>query len=168
MRAPRRPIGGVGGDARRGVAYRALMRVHAVRLTPGTDLNDALVQLIEAQHLRAGFVLTCVGSLSRARLRMPSGAGQPEAYQAWSEPMEIVSLTGTLGADGAHLHISLSRRDGSCVGGHLAAGCIVHTTAEVVLGDAEVFEFRRKLDPTTGYGELEVITRKAALSSAPS
>ena len=66
-------------------------------------------------------MLTCVGSLARARLRMPNAFGEAEAYHAWIEPMEIVSLTGTLCADGVHLHISLSRRDDSCVGSHLAA-----------------------------------------------
>lgn len=144
------------------------MRVHAVRLTPGSDLKDALVRWTQAEALRAGFILTCVGSLSRARLRMPGAAGEPDAYEAWIEPMEIVSLTGTLCADGVHLHISLSRRDGACVGGHLVAGCIVHTTAEVVLGEAVHLEFRRPLDPTTGYNELSVLGRAVADSSRPS
>jgi predicted DNA-binding protein with PD1-like motif len=132
------------------------MRLHAVRLTPGTDLREALERLVEREELRAGFVLSGVGSLSAARLRMPGAVGEPEAFRTFDGPMEILSLSGTLSQDGPHLHISLARRDVSCVGGHLVRGCIVHTTAELVIGEAPGLEFRRLLDPATGYAELSV------------
>ena len=132
------------------------MRVYAVRLTPGADLKAELARLTEAQGLRAGCILSCAGSLSRARLRMPGGFGQVEAFRSFDEPLEIVSLTGTLSPDGLHVHISLSRRDGTCVGGHLVAGCIVNSTAELVIGELSQVEFRRPLDPATGHGELSV------------
>ncbi len=132
------------------------MRLHAFRLTPGTDLQQALQAFTEQQALRAGCILTCVGSLSQARLRMPGAVGEDEVFRSFDEPMEIVSLTGTLGPDGLHVHISLARRDGGCVGGHLVRGCIVNTTAELVIGELLDVEFRRPLDPETGYDELSV------------
>jgi predicted DNA-binding protein with PD1-like motif len=52
------------------------MRVHAFRLTPGTDLRAELERITERLALRAGFILTGVGSLAAARLRMP-GAMAP-------------------------------------------------------------------------------------------
>jgi predicted DNA-binding protein with PD1-like motif len=137
------------------------MHVHAVRLTPGTDLKEALERLTEAHGLRAGCILSCVGSLSRARLRMPGASGEAEAFSSFVEPMEIVSLTGTLCADGLHVHISLARRDGACVGGHLVPGCIVHTTAELVIGELPQVEFRRLPDAATGYAELSVQPRRS-------
>jgi predicted DNA-binding protein with PD1-like motif len=137
------------------------MRAHAVRLTPGTDLKEALERLTEAHALRAGVILSGVGSLSRARLRLPGAAGEAEAFTSFDEPMEIVSLAGTLGPDGLHVHISLARRDGACVGGHLAPGCIVHTTAELVIGELPQLEFRRRPDAATGYAELSVEPRPA-------
>jgi predicted DNA-binding protein with PD1-like motif len=136
------------------------MRVHAVRLTPATDLKAELARLTEAYGLRAGCILSCVGSLSCARLRMPSAAGEPDIFATFEEPMEILSLAGTLSPDGLHVHISLSRRDGACVGGHLVSGCIVHTTAELVIGELTEVEFRRPVDPATGYGELSVQPRR--------
>lgn len=136
------------------------MHVHAFRLTPGTDLKQALERLTQAHALRAGCILTCVGSLSQARLRMPGGVGEPEAFRTFDEPMEIVSLAGTLCPDGLHVHISLARRDGVCIGGHLVPGCIVNTTAELVIGELQQVEFRRPLDPATGYGELSVQPRE--------
>jgi predicted DNA-binding protein with PD1-like motif len=135
------------------------MRVHAVRLTPGTDLKEELARLTKAHTLRAGFILSCVGSLSQARLRMPGATGEAEVFRTFDEPMEIVSLTGTLSPDGLHVHISLSRRDGACIGGHLVRDCIVNTTAELVIGELEHVEFRRLPDPVTGYNELSVRRR---------
>jgi predicted DNA-binding protein with PD1-like motif len=132
------------------------MRVHAFRLGPGTDLRAELARITEKQALRAGFILTCVGSLSAARLRMPGAIGAAEVFATFAEPMEILSLAGTLCSDGLHVHISLARLDGSCIGGHLVSGCIVNTTAELVICEAPSLEFRRLLDPATGYAELSV------------
>ena len=70
-----------------------------------------------------------------------------------------MSLAGTLSPDGLHVHISLSRRDGGCIGGHLVAGCLVNTTAELVIAELPHLEFRRPLDPVTGYGELSIEVR---------
>ncbi len=136
------------------------MRAHAFRLTSGTDLLGELQRLTGAHALRAGLILTCVGSLTRARLRMPGAIGEEEVFRTWDEAMEIVSLTGTLCPDGLHLHISLARPDGRCIGGHLAPGCIVNTTAELVIGELEDVEFTRPLDPDTGYDELSVRPRQ--------
>ena len=142
------------------------MRTHAIRLTPGTDLREALEHLTEAHALHAGCILTCVGSLSQARLRMPGAVGEPERFRSFDEPTEIVSLTGTLCADGPHVHISLARADGACIGGHLVHGCLVNTTAELVIGEATEVEFHRLLDPATGYNELSVQPRRAAVDAA--
>lgn len=137
------------------------MRTYGFRLTPGSDLKAELQRLTQAHALRAGCVVTCVGSLSRARLRMPAAAGEAETFATFVEPMEIVALTGTLCLEGLHLHISLARRDASCVGGHVVQGCIVSTTAELVIGDLAHLEFRRPTDPATGYNELSTHPRRA-------
>ncbi len=135
------------------------MLTHALRLTPGTDLRDELERLTKEHALAAGFILSCVGSLSQARLRMPGAVGDAEVFTTWVEPLEIVSLSGTLCSDGLHVHVSLSRRDGSCIGGHLVKGCVINTTAELVIGELSQIEFRRSPDPATGYSELSVRRR---------
>jgi len=136
------------------------MRAYAFRLKPGADLKAELQGLAEAHGLRAGCVLSCVGSLRRARLRMPSAIGEADVVKSFDEPMEIVSLTGTLALDGLHVHVSLARPDGACVGGHLVPGCIVNTTAELVIGELPEAEFRRLPDSVTGYRELAVSPRR--------
>lgn len=135
------------------------MRALAFRLKPGADLRAALERITDEHTLRASCILSCVGSLSQARLRMPGASGDAEVFRTFAEPMEIVSLTGTLGPDGLHVHISLALADGACIGGHVVAGCIVNTTAELVIGELTQFEFRRLPDPATGYDELTVLPR---------
>jgi predicted DNA-binding protein with PD1-like motif len=141
------------------VASGSAVRMWAFRLAPGADLKQALASQASAEGLKGAFVAACVGSLARARLRLPTAAGEPDAVLDLEGPMEIVALSGTLSPEGPHLHIALSGRDGRCVGGHLLDGCIVHTTAELVIGDLTDLVFRRVEDPATGYRELRVDRR---------
>jgi predicted DNA-binding protein with PD1-like motif len=122
------------------------MRTIAVRLRPAADLKGELVALAARQRIPAGWVLTCVGSLSQVRLRLAGGA-EPAT---WQGTFEIIALTGTLSQDGGHLHLAVADHQGRTVGGHLAEGCTVRTTAEVVLGADDVLLFAREHDPATG------------------
>ena len=69
---------------------------------------------------------------------------------------EIVSITGTLSEDGVHIHISVSDEYGNTIGGHLKDGCIVNTTAEIVLNIFDNIKFKREFDDKTGYDELVI------------
>jgi uncharacterized protein len=97
-------------------------------------------------------VLTCVGSLSKAVLRL---AGQSEATLLEGD-FEIVSLVGTLSQNGVHLHLTIADKNGVVLGGHLLDGARVRTTAELVLGIFSGMTFDRTFDPITGYSELEI------------
>jgi predicted DNA-binding protein with PD1-like motif len=133
------------------------MRAHALRLRPGDDLRDALLTYVAQHHLGAGAVLTCVGSLTVATLRLANQEG-PTEYRGH---FEIVSLVGTLSATGgSHLHLSVADSTGRTLGGHLLAGCRVYTTAEIVLVALPELEFTRETDPTFGYKELLVKPKK--------
>lgn len=68
---------------------------------------------------------------------------------------EVLSLVGTLCAEGLHLHASLGDERGAVCGGHLVRAT-VHTTAEIVVGVALSLAFSRKMDPGTGFKELVV------------
>ena len=131
------------------------MKVVPLRLQPGDDLRLALEAWMGAQQEQAGCVLSAVGSLSMAQLRM---AGATEAIAIHGE-LEIVSLSGTLSPDGAHLHIAIADSSGTVIGGHLCAGSLVRTTAELVIGLLPEWRFRRELDPATGYAELRISPR---------
>ena len=138
-------------------ALTSPMRAHALRLRCGDDLRDTLLAYVAQQHLGAGAVLTCVGSLTVATLRLANQEG-PTEYRGH---FEIVSLVGTLSATGgSHLHLSVADSTGRTLGGHLLAGCRVYTTAEIVLVALPELEFTRETDPAFGYKELVVKPKK--------
>ncbi len=128
------------------------MKVTPLRLTPGADLRLALESWMAQQIEQAGCLISGIGSLSVAQLRL---AGRQESTILRGE-LEILSLAGTLSADGAHLHIAIADSSGSVIGGHLCTGSLVRTTAELMVGLLPEWQFRRELDPATGYVELQI------------
>jgi predicted DNA-binding protein with PD1-like motif len=132
------------------------LRVFVFRLRPGQDLRQAIEGFVKRRNIRAGFMITAVGSLRQANIRL---ADQTEVT-SFAGKFEIVSLVGTLGQDGVHLHLSIADSTGKTVGGHLVAGCLVYTTAEIVIGDAQGLSFSREPDEQTGYQELRIRRRR--------
>ena len=131
------------------------MKVVPFRLQPGDDLRRSLEGWMGEQQEQAGCVISAVGSLSVAQLRF---AGAAEATPIQGE-LEILSLSGTMSPDGAHLHIAVANSTGSVIGGHLCSGSLVRTTAELVIGLLPEWRFRRELDPATVYPELRITPR---------
>ncbi len=127
------------------------LAIHALRLLPGTDLRKALSALPDELGIPAGFILAAVGSLSRASLRL----GGAETIWEIEADIELLTLSGTLSPDGAHLHMAVADGAGSVVGGHVMEGCVVRTTVEIVVGIAPDWSFRRIADPATGFLELQ-------------
>ena len=93
-----------------------------------------------------------MGCVSRLLLRDATGV----RVRGGEEDVEIVSLMGTVSEHGCHLHASFSRADLSAFGGHLLPGCIVNTTAEIVLAEIPNRVFTRQPDGETGYDELVI------------
>ena len=71
-------------------------------------------------------------------------------------PLELITLSGTLSPDGVHLHASVADAQGRMTGGHVMPGCIVRTTAEVVIALLPEWEFGREVDNQTGFKELVI------------
>jgi predicted DNA-binding protein with PD1-like motif len=128
------------------------MKIFALRLKPNQDLKESLKNFVTSNNIEAGFILTTVGSLKQATLRF---ANQNDS-KVLQDKFEIVSLVGTLSTHGIHLHISISDKDGKTIGGHLEKGCLIYTTAEIVIGVSDDFIFVRTVDENTGYKELEI------------
>lgn len=125
---------------------------HAFRLKPGQDLKAGIQQLVAEKKIKAGWISTCVGSLTEYNIRF---ANQP-AGSTDTGHFEIVSLTGTVSTNGSHIHISISDSIGKTIGGHLMEGCKVYTTAEIVILSSDQYEFKREKDGTTPWEELQV------------
>lgn len=127
------------------------MKNYAMRLMPGEELKSWIKFFVQKENIKAGSVLTCVGSLSKLEIRLADG----ETIREYNEDFEIVSLVGTLSQDGCHIHISVADREGKVIGGHLKKG-VVNTTAEIVLTTLDGFEFKREYDSKTNFKELFV------------
>lgn len=128
------------------------VQIHAFRLRPGQDIRKELEAYVRSAGIEAGWVVTCVGSLTQAHLRL---ANHREGTLRQG-PFEIVSLVGTVSIHGCHLHIGISDSAGTATGGHLLEDSLVYTTAEIVLGQSRELVFTREEDGTTPWKELQV------------
>jgi predicted DNA-binding protein with PD1-like motif len=128
------------------------MQNYTFRLTPGQDLFDAIQAFVMEKQVQAGCILSGVGSLRHATLRL----ADREFNSEYNGSFEIVSITGTLSVNGSHLHISISDGDGKTIGGHFESGCEIYTTAEIVIAVFSDIVYKRELAKDSGYEELVV------------
>lgn len=128
------------------------MRNYTFRLTPGQDLFNSIEMFVKEHNIRAGCILSGVGSLNYLRLRLANR----EYYTDHEDFFEIVSITGTVSIHGSHLHVSVADGDGQTKGGHLESGCIIYTTAEIVIAVFDDVIYKREYAKDSGYEELVV------------
>ena len=128
------------------------MENYTFRLTPGQDLFDSIESFVLQNQIEAGCVLSGVGSLTHAVLRLANR----EVYNEYQGYFEIVSITGTVSIHGSHLHVSISNGDGVTIGGHLVSGCKIYTTAELVIAAFSDVVYKREFAEDSGYDELTV------------
>ena len=128
------------------------MENYTFRLKPGHDLFDSIEAFAQEKGIRAGCVLSGVGSLTHVTLRLANREFLTE-YEGF---FEIVSITGLVSIHGSHLHLSFSDGDGKTVGGHLVAGSKIYTTAEIVILAFEDVIYKREFAEDSGYDELVV------------
>jgi uncharacterized protein len=143
-------------DAQIEQASTKSMKIYALRLKPNQDLRVELEKFTKGNKISAGFIITAVGSLKETKIRLADKSDST----SFEGKFEIVSLVGTLSADGVHLHISLSDGTGKTIGGHLTEGCKIYTTAEIVIGTTDEIVFTRETDKETTYKELKIRPRK--------
>lgn len=133
-----------------------MMETVALRLQPGSDLRQSLLNYCITQRIEAALILGCVGSLRNAEIRFAENSQGTRLEKAF----EILSLSGTLSLHGGHFHITVADSQGQVIGGHLLNGSHVHTTAEVVLGIIPGMVFNWMHDPMTGYSELDIVSKR--------
>ena len=126
--------------------------IHSLRLTPDQDLKTEIQNFCNQSNISAGCILSAVGSLKIAKLRL---AASDSFFEAKGK-FEIVSVTGTISKNGSHIHIALADETGKVTGGHLTDGNLIYTTCELVVLNLETQEFKREHDPATGFKELEI------------
>ena len=122
-----------------------------LRLPPGEDLRRALEATATAA-VNGCFVVSGIGSLWHPRLRFAAA----EAETQLDGPFEILSLSGSITPEGAHLHIAVADGQGQVRGDHLCYDSRVRTTAEILLVCPGGWNLSRSNDAITNCLELEV------------
>ena len=130
------------------------MKQLTFRLKSGQFLKEEIER--RTKDVKAGVLLSIVGALKNANLRMAGATPDKQVVKDFKGPLEIVSGTGTISQDGCHIHISVSDNEGKVIGGHLKDGCKVAITAEVIIGIFDDISYERIYDKSTGFKELEI------------
>jgi predicted DNA-binding protein with PD1-like motif len=126
--------------------------MYVLRLKPHADLKQSILELAKANKIKAGVIITCVGSLEQYNLRF---ANQQTGTKATGH-FEVLSLSGTFSDSAMHLHLAVADSTGKTIGGHLLDENLVYTTIELVVTDLTDLEFTREKDSTYGYQELGI------------
>ena len=116
------------------------------------EIMEALADFAKRQKIKAG-VVEGIGAISEATFRFLDPATKQYVDKTFQEQMEITNLTGNLSvkddAPYLHVHLTCSRRDYTCVGGHLLSAR-VNGACELLITDFGLTSVGRKFDPETG------------------
>jgi predicted DNA-binding protein with PD1-like motif len=132
--------------------FQISQRRFLLQLEQGEEVKEKLRGFADDHRVGAG-VLRGLGAAERGELDFYHLPEQRHESLCVEEATEVAGLVGNLtrGEDDqpvVHLHATLSRRDGSTVGGHVKS-LVVGATLEI---DLEVLPgtLQRKLDPRIG------------------
>ena len=116
------------------------------------SILEALTAFCKAKEICAGKI-SGLGAINSATFRFLDPATLQYVDKTFDEQMEITNLTGNISAkDGApylHLHITASRRDYTCIGGHLLDARI-NGACELFVEDYYLTSAGRRKDEETG------------------
>lgn len=151
-------------------AIYSLEEVLVARLNPGESLVDEIEKFVREKNVRAGVILSVVGTTRQLVLRNPKPgttlpltdeteqSTQTETYIV-DRPLEIVTAEGNIfekdGQIGVHMHICCSQDGGRMYGGHLFRATL-WSQAEVVIGKLKGPTLDRKFDKATGLYQLNI------------
>lgn len=115
------------------------------------EISAAIAAFCREKDIRSGAVYG-LGAINKATFRFLDPATKKYVDKTFEEQMEITNLTGNISRKDQevylHLHITASRRDYSCIGGHLLSA-ILSGACELIVESFDG-EISRRFDPETG------------------
>ena len=135
--------------------YRLFNDTYVIRLDRGEEVMTVLTDLCQREGIQLGSVAG-IGAADRAILCLYDVVEKAYSKQVFNEPMEIISLMGTVsckqGKTHLHLHATLSDAHMQAHGGHVNA-LVIGGTGEIFLR-ALPGQVGRRLDEETGLNVL--------------
>lgn len=102
-----------------------------IRLERGEEIVSELEQVLEDEGIHAGS-FQAIGAVSKATLGHYSLESKEYREKELNQPLEIVSLQGTVTGEGVHPHACLGTKDMETYGGHLVEA-VVAATCEIIV-----------------------------------
>ncbi len=128
-----------------------------IRFEDGEVFPDQLLSFLEAQSIRGGS-LSGLGAVSNAIVAFFDTEAREYRDIELDEQLEVLALVGNVaiyqGAPLVHAHVTLGRRDGTALGGHLRRAT-VRPTLEIFLHVVSR-PLQRTLDPRYGLSALDL------------
>lgn len=116
------------------------------------SIMEALADFCKKKKITCG-TISGLGAINCATFRFLDPATKQYVDKTFEEQMEITNLTGNIsekdGTPYLHVHITASRRDYTCIGGHLLDARI-NGACELLVEDFAMTFAGRQPDPETG------------------
>ncbi|MBO6170081.1 MAG: DNA-binding protein [Bacteroidales bacterium] len=128
---------------------------YVLSLDNHSEIVEAVSAFCKEKDIFAGSILG-LGAINEATFRFLDPATKQYVDKTFSEQMEITNLTGNISqrpedpfVPYLHIHITASRRDYTCVGGHLLSARI-NGACELIVENYNDAVLERYFDPETG------------------
>jgi len=126
---------------------------YVLSLDNHVEIAEALMAFCVEKEILAGSI-NGLGAVNEATFRYLNPATKQYVDKTFNEQMEITNLTGNIsqkdGRPYLHLHITASRSDYSCIGGHLLSARISGACELVVEDYWDCKPMGRRFDEETG------------------
>lgn len=125
---------------------------YVLSLDNHVEVSEALATFCREKGILAGTVFG-IGAISEATFRFLDPATKKYVDKTFAEQMEITSLIGNISSKEGevylHVHLTCSRRDYTCVGGHMLSARI-NGACELIVARFPDTALPRRFDPETG------------------
>ncbi len=138
-------------------------RVHIVRIDPGEDVLDAVIEFIGKTGIRQAIVLGGYGTLAAHRLHWVAHNRIPtqNIIESSEAGIEILGMSGLVVNGEPHIHMTLATQQGA-YGGHMEEGCKAYVLCEIFFAEVEGKKLARErvaVDvPDMGQGLISRLT----------
>ena len=123
----------------------------------GDDFHECVERTAREKDIRAGAILSGIGTFDVARIHHITHTGFPaeDRFVEIEGPIELCSVDGVIADYRPHMHATMALRGGELFAGHLEPGCRVLYLGEVRIDVLSEGGFERRPHPERGTAQLK-------------